>query len=177
MDRKFCPTATTSLHFRTSDTQRAESIENSLMVDPIKSSAEVDLHNRGLLSALQCTLQCKWHTQKRITGTQTFPISKLGGWRHTTVLYKSSETNHHQTLKHLWQYWCYGNWSVIGSRGGRWTFWNWGDICLSPASRETTQTKKPSKHHTETWNQNISRSLQKERKHTKRVSATKRVQV
>ena len=54
-----------------------------------------------------------WHTQKRIAGTQTFPISKLGGWKHNTVYHKSSETNRHQTLKHLWQYWCYGNWSVM----------------------------------------------------------------
>ena len=83
----------------------------------------------------------------------------------------------HQTLKHLGQYWCYGNWSVIGNRGGRWSFWNWGDIGLFPASRVTTKTKKPSKHHTEMGSQNISRSLQKERKHTKRVSATIWVQV
>ena len=100
------------------------------MVDPIKSSAEIDLHNPGLLPTLQCTLQCMWHTQKCITGTQTFLISKLGGWKHTTVFHKSSETNCHQMLKHLWQYWCYGNWSVIGNREGRWTFWNLGDIGL-----------------------------------------------
>ena len=146
------------------------------MVDPIKSSTEVDLHNPGLLPALQCTLQCMCHKLKCITGTQPFPISKLGGWMHTTVFHKSSEMNRHQTLKHLGQYWCYGNWLVIGNRGGRLTFWNWGDIGLSPASRETTQTKKLSKHHTETGSQ-ISRSLQKQRKHTKRVSATVRVQV
>ena len=36
---------------------------------------------------------------------------------------------------------CYGNWSVVGNRGGRWTLWNRGDIGLSPASRETTQRK------------------------------------
>ena len=142
------------------------------MVDPINSTAEVDLHNPGLLPALQCTLQCMCHTQKCITGTQTFPISKLGGWKHTTVFHKMSETNCYQTLQHLGQYWCYGNWSVIGNRGGQWTFWNWGDILMSPASRETTQMKKPSKHHTETGCQNISCSLQKERKRTKRVSAT-----
>ena len=40
------------------------------------------------------------------------------------------------------------NWSVIGNRRGRWTFRNWGDIGLSPASRETTQTNKPPKHYT-----------------------------
>ena len=87
------------------------------MVDIIKSSVEVDRHNPGLLPALQCTLKCMWHTQKCITGTQTFPISNLGGWKHTRVFHKSSETNRHQTLKHLWQYWCYGNWSVIGNKG------------------------------------------------------------
>ena len=133
----------------TDNTEPPIPTENSLMVDPIKSSAEIGLHNPGLLPTLQCPLQCVWHTQMRITSTQTFPISKLGGWKHTTVFHKSTETNRHQTLRHLWQYWCYGNWSVIGNRGGRWTFWNWGDIGLSPASRETTQTKKPSKHLTE----------------------------
>ena len=148
----------TASQHRTSDTHRAELIENSLMVDPIKSSTEVDLHNPGLLPTLQCTLQCMWCIQKCITGAQTFPINKLGGWKHTTVFHKSSETKCHQMLKHLWQYWCYGNWSVIGNRGGRWTFWNWSDIGLSPASRETTQTKKPSKHRTEMGSQNISRS-------------------
>ena len=37
----------------TTDTNRAEPMENSLMVDPIKRSAEVYLHNPGLLQALQ----------------------------------------------------------------------------------------------------------------------------
>ena len=36
-----------------------------------------------------------------ITGTQTFPISKLGGWKHTTGFHKSSETNQYQTPKDL----------------------------------------------------------------------------
>ena len=36
------------------------------------------------------------------------------------MFHKLSETNCQQTLKHLGQYWCYGNWSVIGNRGGRW---------------------------------------------------------
>ena len=44
------------------------------------------------------------HAQKYITGTQTFPISKLGGWKHTTAFHKSSKTNRHQALKHLRQY-------------------------------------------------------------------------
>ena len=35
------------------------------------------------------------------TSTQTFPISKMGGWKHTTVFHKSSETNRHRMLKHL----------------------------------------------------------------------------
>ena len=57
-----------------------------------------------------------------ITGTQTFPISKLGGWKHTTAFYKSYERNRHQTLKQYGQYRCYGHRSVIGNRGGRCTF-------------------------------------------------------
>ena len=50
----------------------------------------------------------------------------------------------------FWQYWCYGNRSVISYRGGRWTFRNWGDIGLYPVSRETTQTNKPAKRLTKT---------------------------
>ena len=71
------------------------------------------------LPTLQCTLQYMGHEQKSITGTHTFPISKLGGWKHTTALHKSFKTNRHQALKHLRQYWCYGNWLVIGNRRGR----------------------------------------------------------
>ena len=100
-----------------------------------------------LLPILQCTLQCMRHTQKCITGSQTFPISNLCGSKHTTAFHKSSEANRHLALKHLRQYWCYGNRSVVGNRGRRWTFWNRGDICLTPASRETTQTNKPPKHY------------------------------
>ena len=99
-----------------------------------------------------------------LAGTQTIPISELGGWKHTTALNKSYKTNRHQAFKHLRQHWCYGNWSVIflgGNRGGRRTFRNWGDIGLSPASRETTQTNKPPKHYTKTGGHNISSSLKK----------------
>ena len=108
------------------------------MVDPIKDCAEINLHDPCLLPTIQCTLQCMGHAQKCITGTQTFPISKLGGWKYTTAFHKSSKWTQHQALKHLRQYWCYGNWSVIGNRGGRWTFRNWGDICLSrdPTNRD-----------------------------------------
>ena len=109
------------------------------MVDPVKGSAEINLKDPSLLPTLQCTLQCMRHAQKCITGSQTFPISKLGGWKHTTAFHKSSEANRHQALKLLRQYRCYGNRSVVGNRGGRWTLWNRGDIGLSPASRETAQ--------------------------------------
>ena len=68
----------------------------SLMVDPIKGCAEINLYDPILLPTLQCTLQCMRHAQKCITGTQAFPISKLGGWKHTTALNKSSEVNLHQ---------------------------------------------------------------------------------
>ena len=40
------------------------------------------------------------HAQNCITGTQTFPIRKLGGWKHTTALHKSSKANQHKALKH-----------------------------------------------------------------------------
>ena len=139
------------------------------MVDPIKGSAEINLHDSSLLPSLQCTLQCMRHTQKCITDIQTIPISKLGGWKHTTVFHKSSEANRHSVLKHLRQYRCYGNRSVVGNRGGQWTLWNRGDIGLSPASRETTQANKPPKHHTKIGGQNISSSLKKKRKHTQWV--------
>ena len=39
---------------------------------------------------------------------------------------------------------------VIGDRRGRWTYRNYGDIGLSPASHETTQTNKSPKHYTKT---------------------------
>ena len=113
-------------------------------------------------------------TQKCITGTQTFPISKLGGWKHTTAFHKSSEANRHQALKHLRQYRCYGNLSVVGNRGGRWTLWNRLDIGLSPASRETTQANKPPKHYTKTGGgcKNISNFPKKMRKQEKNSKNT-----
>ena len=73
---------------------------------------------------------------------------QTGYWKHTTVFQISSNRNRHQTLKHLRQYCCCGNRSVIGNRGGRWAFRNRGDIDLSPARRETTQANKSPKHFT-----------------------------
>ena len=49
---------------RTSNTHRAELIENTQMVDPIKGCTEVDLHDPSLLPTLQCSLQCMGHAQK-----------------------------------------------------------------------------------------------------------------
>ena len=120
------------------------------MVDPIKGSAEVNLNDPSLLPTLQCILQYMRHAQECITGTQSFPISKLGGWKHTTAFHESSKANRHQALKHLRQYRCYGNQSVVGNKRERWTLWNRGDIGPSPASRETAQTNKPPKHYTKT---------------------------
>ena len=54
------------------------------MIHSIKGCAEVNQHNPCLLPTFQCTLQCMGHTQKCITGTHPFPISKMGGWKHTT---------------------------------------------------------------------------------------------
>ena len=79
------------------------------IVDPIKGCAEVKLRNRSILNTLQWILQCMGHTQKYMTSIQTFPISKLGGFNHTTAVLESSETNRYQVLEHLRQRWCYGN--------------------------------------------------------------------
>ena len=98
------------------------------MVDPVNGSTEINQRDPSLLPTLQCTLQCVGHPQKCIIGTQTFPISKLGGWKHTTAFHKSLKMYIQQALKHLRQYLCYGIQSVIGNRGGRWTFRNWGVI-------------------------------------------------
>ena len=38
------------------------------------------------------------HSQKCITSTLTFPISKLNAWKHTTAFHKSSEANRNKTL-------------------------------------------------------------------------------
>ena len=117
----------------------------------LKINAGNSLCDTSLLPTFQCTLQCMGHAQKCMTDTQTFPISKLGGWKHTSMFHKSFKTNRQQTLKHLRQYWCYGNRSVIGHRGGWWTLWYADDIGLPPASRETTQTNKAPKHYAKTW--------------------------
>ena len=58
----------------------------------------VVLHNPSLLPTLQFTLQWIGHTQKCITGTQTFPISKLVGGKHTAAFNKSSKTNRHRNI-------------------------------------------------------------------------------
>ena len=96
------------------------------MVDPIKGGAEINMNDPSLLATLQCTLQCMRHAQKCITGTQSFLISKLGGWS-TPLRSINPPRQRHQGLKHLTQYRCYGNRSVVGNRGGRWTLWNRGD--------------------------------------------------
>ena len=49
---------------RTFTTHTTELIENSLMVDPIKSCAEINLHNPSLMPTLQCIFQCMRHTRK-----------------------------------------------------------------------------------------------------------------
>ena len=114
-----------------------------------------------------------WYPDLFFIGIQTFPINRLGAWKHSTAFHKSYKTKGHEAIKHLRQYWCYGNWSVIGNRGVRWTFRNWGDIGLSPASHETTPANKQQKHYTKTeGGHNISSSLKKKRKHTEWISTT-----
>ena len=56
--------------------------------------------------------------------------------------------------------------SVIAKKGRLWTFRNWFDIILSPASHETAKTNKPPRHYTKTGGQNIIYSLKKKKKHT-----------
>ena len=73
------------------------------------------MNDPSFLLTLQCTLQCMLHAQNIITDTQTFTISKLGGWKHTTAFHKSSDANRHPEVKHIRQYSCYGNRSVIGT--------------------------------------------------------------
>ena len=71
------------------------------------------------------------------------PISKLGGWQHTAAFNKSSETNRHQTLNHIRQYWCYGNQSLNGNRGGRWALRNRGELpCLQKAGKLPRRTRR-----------------------------------
>ena len=48
------------------------------MVDPIKCSTKINLHDPSLLPNLQCTLQCMEHALNGITDTLTFLTSKLG---------------------------------------------------------------------------------------------------
>ena len=109
--------------------------------------------------------------QMYITGTQTFLISKLGGWSTILCSTNRPRRTEHQKLKHLRHYWCYGDRSVIGNRGWRGTFRNRGDIGLSPANWETIQTKKPPYHYAESGAQHHKFSW-KIRKYSQWVSAT-----
>ena len=54
---------------RTSNTHRAELIENALVLDPTNGCTETNLHDPIFLPTLKCTLQCMGHSQKCITGT------------------------------------------------------------------------------------------------------------
>ena len=92
---------------------RTELIQNYPLVDPIEGCTKINLYDPNLQLTLQCTFQCMRHSQWCITSTQTFLISKLDGWKHTTAFHKSSEAKRHQVLKHLRQYRCYENQSVV----------------------------------------------------------------
>ena len=46
----------------------------------------------------------------------------------TSAFHKPAKTNRHQTLKHLGQFRCYWNLSIIGQWGGMWNVCIWGDI-------------------------------------------------
>ena len=63
---------TVLIKHRTSNTHRAELIENALMVHPIKGCTEISLHDPSLLPTLQSTLQCMGHAQKCIIVPRPF---------------------------------------------------------------------------------------------------------
>ena len=106
---------------RPTNTHGTELIENSLVVALSKATMKSiwTILASCLLSNALCSV---WDTHKSASPVpmQTFPISKLGGWKHSTTVRKSSETNLHLTLKHFRQYWCYGNLSVFDNREGLW---------------------------------------------------------
>ena len=133
---------------RTSNTHRAKILDNSMMVDPIKGWAEINLHNPSLLPTPNA-LCSVWDTHKcPYTGTQTFRISKLGCWKHTIAFQKSPETTDTRRSNSLDNTGGYGNRSVIDNRGRRWTFLNLGHTGLSLASRKTSQTNKLPEYYT-----------------------------
>ena len=144
------------------------------MVDSIKGCTEINLHDPSLLPTLKFTLQCMGHAQKCITGTQTFPIIKLDGWKCTNAFQKSSpDTQTPWTILMLLK--SVGNWkrrrtSSGGPFGIRVTF-------AYLQSWETTQTNKLPKYYIKTGGDNVSSSLKKMRKHSQWVSATIREQV
>ena len=64
------------------NTEPSIATEQCLYINPwcltiSNSGLEINQRDPILLPSLQCTLQCMGHAQKCITGTQTFPISKL----------------------------------------------------------------------------------------------------
>ena len=74
----------------------------------------------------------KW-TTKLATCTQTFPLIKLGGWKHSIAFHKASETidaTQSNTLDNT----DVMERSVIGKWGGRRSFRDWGDIGLCAAA-------------------------------------------
>ena len=126
----------------TSDIHKIELLENSLVVDPIKGRAEINLQAR---SCPLSTALCRVSDTHKSASQVPRPYRKANwvvGSMHTTAFRKSSETNRQQTLKHFRQNWCHGNLWVMATEEEFWTVRNWGDINLSPASREISQTNK-----------------------------------
>ena len=69
------------------------------MVDPIKGCSEIELQNSSLLPTPMG--QCMGQKQMCINGTQTFPISNLGGWKHSSAsinCLRQTNTSHSNTL-------------------------------------------------------------------------------
>ena len=83
-----------SRQHRTSNTHRAELIENTPWIEPSRGCSKINVSNLASCPLFN-VLWSVWDTHKSASQVplQTFPISKLGGWMHTTASHKSSKTN------------------------------------------------------------------------------------
>ena len=78
---------------------------------------DVQTQARALMGVnVVCPRHRDTHKRPTHASDQSFPISKLGGCKHTIAFHKSSESNKQQTLKLDTKFWCYENQSVIGNR-------------------------------------------------------------
>ena len=140
------------------------------MVDPIRGCNETNQHDLASCR-LSNTLCSVW-----VSGTQTFPMSKLCGLMYTTAFHNSSDTNRYHTLKHLRPYWYYETGRKLATEedgesfGMRMTL-----ACLRQDGKNYPDEQATETLTTRLAGQNIS-SLKKMMKHTPWVSSTTRVQ-